>query len=392
MLVGASTIALLILLAACGGGGGPPEQVPPTTEGVLALMAYVPNSPQYSEFCFSSPRRFLDDAGFQNVRTFEDATEAAKDESLSSKDREALLLVPAGVQSTFTRRWAMSTLRIRDRLGLNFFEIEEFLSAGPDHFDLVQVPFDKTTLVAGLDDEGYALEEHGGIPFYAIAPDFDVITTRTAEGYNVPTGLAEFMADSMNRVWFSDRLLVFAPATQIVTDVIDAASGRAESISSRPDYRRSIEGLSPFYAGCLLDPGYLDFESFVQRLQPDSRRHVIDEVLSRYPQWSPLERPILLALGYYRQGDGRDTFKIGFWYADKGKAKANASELEKRLKQYQSMSADKPLCGEVYVKSRTWSEGSLALAECRDGLAGQWVGQFLSEELIVLLMDRLPEQ
>jgi len=119
------TIALLILLAACDGGGSPEEQAPTPTSGLMELLAYVPTGYEQYWVCMSSQRRFLDEAGFQDVRTSDQLEAALSSQSLSTNDREALLLVPAYVPSAFSRRWAMGTYKVRDILGLDFLQVED---------------------------------------------------------------------------------------------------------------------------------------------------------------------------------------------------------------------------------------------------------------------------
>jgi len=378
-------VTLLILLAACGGGGGgPQEQAPTPTDGLMELMAYVPTGYEQYWVCMSSQRRFLDDAGFQDVRTTDQLEAALSSQSLSAKDRDALLLVPAYVPSAFTRRWAMGTYKVREFLGLDFLQIEDYVSVGQDVFSVARLTFDGGALAAALEAQGYGREEHGGVPYYSIADDFDVATP--ANGDNLPEGLALVMMSSMNRVWLQDGVLAVAPATQAMTDVMDATSGRMESVLDRKDYRRTAEGLGPVHAVCFLDPAQVSFEALLHDIDPSMEPYLMEEV-QKYPQWATLEPPDLVALAYYRRPDATDVFKVGLWYNDKEKAKSNAPELQKRLEQYQSSSADKPLCEGVEVHSQSSSDGSLALAECRDGLASRWVGQLYNNEQNIFLIE-----
>jgi hypothetical protein len=379
-------VALLILLGACG-GGGPQDQAPAPTNNLLELLAYVPAGYEQHWVCVSSHRRFLDDAGFQDVQTSDQLEAALSSQSLSTQDRDALLLGPVGVPSAFARRWAMSTYKVRELVGLDFLQIEDYLSVGPDVFGVARLSFDSEALAAALEAQGYGREEHGGVPYYTIADDFDVATPVNEQGDTLPEGLALVMMSSMNRVWLQDGMLAVAPATQAMTDVMDAASGRMESVLDRKEYRRTAEGLGPVHAACFLDPAQVSFEALLRSTDPWVERFLVDEVLPQYPQWATLEPPDLVALGYYRRPDGTDVFKVGLWYNDEQKAKANAPELQKRLEQYQSTSADKPLCEEVEVHSLRSSDGSLALAECRGGLASHWIGQLNNNEHNIFLIE-----
>jgi hypothetical protein len=99
----------------------------------------------------------------------------------------------------------------------------------------------------------------------------------------------------------------------------------------------------------------------------------------------------LLALGYYRDSDGTNVFKVGLWYDDKQKANTNAPELQKRLGQYQSEAWGKPLCDEAEARSQAWSDASLVVGECRGGLAREWTWALKTLDLLFLL-ERLPGQ
>jgi hypothetical protein len=197
---------------------------------------------------------------------------------------------------------------------------------------------------------------------------------------------------------------------------MDAASGRIASILDRPEYRETVVGLGPVHAACLLDPAQYSDEVLLgaaylvaarqleagpeqnaqetgeeseERLEA-ARDELLERLPSQYADWATLEPPSLLALGYYREPDGTNVFKVGLWYDDKEKAKTNAPELQKRLAQYQSEESGRPLCDEAEVHSQTWSDGSLALAECRGGLARWWTRALQAHDLLFLL-ERLPE-
>jgi hypothetical protein len=167
------------------------------------------------------------------------------------------------------------------------------------------------------------------------------------------------------------------------------------SILDRPEYRQTAEGLGPVHAACLLDPAQYGDETLLdsaahlvmarQYAGPDppsretqsefdarlelARRGLVKNLPIQYPQWARLDPPALLALGYYREPDGTNVFKVGLWYDDSRKASADAPELQKRLAQYQSEELGEPMCDHVEARSRTWSDGSLVVGECRGGLA-----------------------
>jgi hypothetical protein len=238
----APAIALLILLAACGGGGGPQEQAPTPTDGLLELMAYVPAAREYQQVCYSSPRRFLDAAGFEDVRTVEQAIAVMKGQSLedlSPEDVDKLFSVrPVGVPSLYTDYWGLHFERTRDLLGVEFFQVDDLLSTGSEYLDVVRGPFDSEAISLVLEGHGYSREDHRGAPFYAISGDFDPTFIVDERGFETLTELGALVMDRMNRVWLHDGTLVATPATQIMTDSIDAAAGRIASIRP-PQYRRT---------------------------------------------------------------------------------------------------------------------------------------------------------
>ena len=418
--------ALLMLLAACDGGGAPQEQAP--TESFLELMAYVPAAREYQQVCFSNPRGFLDATGFEDIRTVEQAIALMKSQSILTKDLEALSpdeldklfsVRPVSVPSLYTDYWSLHLEKTRDLLGVELFEVEDLLSTGSEYLDVVRGPFDSEAMSRTLEAQGYSREDHGGTPFYAISGDFDPTFIVDERGFETLTELGALVIDRMNRVWLSDGTLVAAPATQIMTDAMDAASGRIASILDRPQYRRTAESLGPVHAACLLDPAQFSDETLLdsaaylvaarqlQEAGPEqnaqetgeewdarlelARRGLAKNLPFQYPQWARLDPPALLALGYYREADGANVFKVGLWYDDKEKAKTNAAELQKRLAQYQSESWGKPLCDEAEAHSQAWSDGSLVVVECRGGLARQWTWALEAADLLFLL-ERLPGQ
>jgi hypothetical protein len=177
-----------------------------------------------------------------------------------------------------------------------------------------------------------------------------------------------------------------------MTDAIDTASGRIPSILDLPEYRETAEGLGQVHAACLLDPAQYSDELLLRSTTSEEPRpELVQRLPSQYPEWDRLEPPSLLALGYYREPDGTNVFKVGLWYDDKQKASANRAELQKRLAQYQSETWGKPLCDEAEASSQAWSDGSLVVAECRGGLARHWASLLETADLLFLL-GKLPER
>jgi hypothetical protein len=393
--------ALLILLAACGGGGGSQEQAPAPTNGLMELLAHVPAAGEYQEVCFASPRRFLDHAGFQDVRTVEQAMALMKSQSIAMRNVEtpspdlldSLFSVgPVGVPSLYTDYWGLHFEKTRDLLGVEFFQVDDLLSTGSEYLDVVRGPFDSEAMSRTLEAQGYSREDHRGTPFYAISGDFDVSFVVNEQGYETLTELGALVIDRMNRVWLRDGTLVAAPATQIMTDAMDTASGQIPSILDRPQYRRMAEGLGPVHAACLLDPAQYSDELLLRSTTSEEPRpELLERLPSQYPDWGSLNPPSLLALGYYRDPDGANVLKVGLYYDDKRKASANAPELQTRLAQYQSESWGKPLCDDAEARSQAWSDASLVVGECRGGLARQWTSILKTADLLFLL-ERLPRQ
>ena len=413
----ALTTALVILLPACGGSESQDQsQDQAPTESFLELMAYVPSTHEYEQVCFSSPRRFLDAVGFQDVRTVEQAIALMKSQSIAIRDVQTpspelldklFSWGPVSAPSLYTDYWSIHFEKLRDLLDVEFFEVEDLLSISPKGFDVIRGPFDSEALSRILEAQGYSREDHRGTRFYAISGDFDVTFVVNEEGYETLTELGALVEARMNRVWLPDGALVAAPATQIMTDAMEAVSGRVPSILDRREYRRTAEGLGPVHAACLLDPAQFSDEALLDnaaylvaaRLSQDAgpeqleaaRRQLLERLPSQYPDWGHLDPPSLLALAYYREPDGTNVLKVGLWYDDKQKASTNAPELQKRLAQYQSEQWGRPFCDEAEARSHAWSDGSLVVAECRGGLARQWTGALRVRDLLFLL-ERLPEQ
>ena len=411
-----AAVALVILLPACGGGKSQ-EQAPTPTDSLLELMAYVPAGREYEQVCFSSPRRFLDASGFEDVRTVDDAVPILEQQSLT--EEPAFSLQPVSVPSLYTDYWKDRFLQLPDILSLDLFAVDDLLSTGLEYLDVVRGSFDGEAIGRVLEEQNYSREDHRGVSFYAISGDFEPTFIVDEKGLETLTELGALAIDRMNRVWLQDGTLVAAPATQIMTDAMDAASGRTPSILDRPEYRRTAEGLGPVHAACLLDPAQYSDETLLdsaayllaaRQLQEagpeqsaqetgeewderlEAARHELAQRLpAQYPEWADLDPPSRLALAYYRDPDGTNVFKVGLWYDDKRKANANAAELQKRLAEYQSESWGKPLCDEADAYSQAWSDGSLVVAECRGGLARQWTWALKSADLLFLL-ERLPEQ
>jgi len=353
-------------------------------------MAYVPAAREYQQVCFSSPRRFLDASGFQNVRSVDDAVPILEQQSLT--EEPAFSLQPVSVPSLYTDYWKDRFLQLTDTLSLDLFAVDDLLSTGSEYLDVVRGSFDGEAIGRVLEEQGYGREDHSGVPFYAISGDFEPTFIVNEKGFETLTELGALVIDRMNRVWLQDGALVAASATQIMTDAMDAASGRIPSILDRPEYRRTAEGLGPVHAACLLNPAqYTDEALLRSTTSPEPRPELVERLPSQYPEWDHLDPPSLVALAYYREPDEMNVFKVGLWYADKQKAKTNATELEKRLAQYQSESWGKPLCDEVEARSQAWSDGSLAVAQCRGGLARWWTTALQMKDLLFLL-ERLPGQ
>jgi hypothetical protein len=181
-------------------------------------MAYVPAAREYQQVCFASPRQFLDAAGFQDVHTVEQAIALMKGQSLvdlSPEEVDKLFSVrPVGVPSLYTDEWGLHFEKLRDLLGVEFFQVEDLLSVTPDRFDVVRLPFDSEALAAILEAQGYSREDYRSVPFYTIGGDFDATWVVNEQGYETLTELSALVIDRMNRVWLQDGTLVAAPATK----------------------------------------------------------------------------------------------------------------------------------------------------------------------------------
>jgi len=212
----------LILLPACGGGKSQEQAL---TDRFLELMAYVPATHDYEQVCFSSPRRFLDSAGFEEVRTVDEAVALLEKQSLVEVRDTDLSIEAVSVPSLYTDYWKIWFVKLRDLLGVEFFAVEDLLSTGLDYLDVVRGPFDGEALAGALEVQNYAQEDHRGVPFYAIGGDFEPAFIMGEGGLETLTDLGSMVIDRMNRVWLRDGTLVAAPATQILTDAMDSASG-----------------------------------------------------------------------------------------------------------------------------------------------------------------------
>ncbi len=210
--------------------------------------------------------------------------------------------------------------RIGDLLGWDWTGIDRAVfhdTPPPLGFNVLEGRFDSALIGQKLLAQGYEKDASGSYTYYRLNGDMEI---------NLRTDLGQIAMAQLNRVAVLDNRLVIAPATDLMTGVLDAMSGSVTSVIDDPASSAVATSLGDALGAVLITPDR------VLKVAPGQKAPPFD--LPAAASWGRLHDYALVGLGY--RDDGTDRYlDIVLYYANKADAAADGSELVSRLDSYQ---------------------------------------------------------
>jgi heat shock protein HslJ len=341
-------LLLTLVLAGCSGDGPRDTEIPVTTE-FGRMLGFVPNTfMEKHDIWYSDPGTLKERYGMENLNSVEDIRQLEGEKSKEFLDDLDALPV---AQSYSQKYW------LEPLTGWNWVNIDRAVfseTPAPWGFSVVEGDFDEELIGEKLTEQGYAKSEYGAKTYYHINDDMQI---------NMGSELGRMVLAQLNRVAVLDDTLVVAPATGIMTGVLDAIKENKASVIAAPSCRAVTESLGAVQGAVLIN------SDRVLQLNPDSTP-AFD--LPAAANWGRLHDYTLFGTGYLDDGVER-YWIISLYYGDKGSAAADAGELVSRLESYAfnthlQLGKSIPLTsiyevGEPVVKE--YPEGATLTVKCR---------------------------
>jgi len=186
----------------------------------------------------------------------------------------------------------------------------------PWGFSVIEGNFDEVLIAGKLTEQGYEQAEYGPYTYYWKNDDMKV---------DIRSEIGGQVLAQLNRVAVLDNTLVIAPATGIVTGVLDAMMGDAPSVIDNSACEALAESLGDVLAAVLITPDR------VMKLTPTQPAPPFD--FAAAADWGTLHPYDMLGIGYRDDGEER-YWDISLYYDDTSAAAADAAELVSRLESY----------------------------------------------------------
>jgi hypothetical protein len=303
-------IAIMAILAALPGCTPTEEEITIDTD-FERTMGYVPAS-TLNEFDIW----FIDQARAKQLYGLEDITSIEQVINSPEERREAF----TGFGLDTSLSWP--TWRIHELSPLIGFDGMLFdrliLTEGspPDGFYITEADFDEELITGLLTDLGYTKTEYGSYSYYGIHEDYH---------FDLKDPLSQYVLGAMNRMAVLDNRVIFAPATEYVTDIFDTMSGTATSIMDTPASRALADSLGNVITAFITLP---------EHVLLDWHEKTVPTYYFDIPaDWNMLHEYNMVAMGYRADGE-QQYWDIALYYADADDAEADSTELATRMKSY----------------------------------------------------------
>jgi len=305
------TAVLLLLLSILAGCSGNTTVVTAPASGLSRMMGYVPLSfLDEHDIWYTDPGAIKLRFSLPDVYTVDDIRALPDEQGPAFLNALGALPVPAS---------QIAPHRVGDLLGWDWTGIDRAVfhdTPPPWGFNVVEGKFDEDLIAEKLLAQGYENTAYGESAFYQIRGDMEI---------DLQSDLGRIAMAQLNRVAVLDDALILAPATDIMTGVLDAMAGNAASVMDDPAAEAVTAALGDALGAVLITPGRL-FE-----VAPGQDATPFD--LPAAASWGRLHDYALIGLGY--RDDGTDRYlDIVLYYGDKADAAADGPELVSRLESY----------------------------------------------------------
>ena len=192
--------------------------------------------------------------------------------------------------------------------------------------------FDQDVIRHRLAGLGYQEQDYFGQTYYAIHRDYEILFGAPAATVQPGTAITDsrdtvshLALSEMNRVFVGDGSLIAAPATEMVTSILETWSGISTSLAADPAYASLARAL-----GDPLSAGILNRQ---QVLQSESARPV---KYDKPVDWGTLHQWDTFGVGYGQADDESGWVAFSIFYSDPDAAEADSEELIHRMNGYKT--------------------------------------------------------
>lgn len=186
----------------------------------------------------------------------------------------------------------------------------------PWTFTVSEGTFDEAVIGEKLLEQGYEEATYGNHTYYRKNDDMQIY---------MMSEISSWVLAKLNRVAVSGNVVITAPATDILTGILDAMSGDTESLEDIPSCLALSEEMGDVFYAVLIP------RERIMKITATQTPYLFD--LEAASGWEPLHEWETAALGW--RDDGTDRFLvISLYYAEKSDAEADAANLVSRLNDY----------------------------------------------------------
>ena len=237
--------------------------------------------------------------------------------TLSPDDREKVGRALFGIAGVFTiGNWQ----RIAPATAIDVWSADRsvfYATIPPRSFYVHEGDFNSDLIKSKLTELGYQKVEYGSYSYYRINDDF-------SPG-NLSNPVSQEVLSAMNRVAVLDDMVIIAPATEIMTGILDGLADKELPLIDNPAVQALAASLGDVLSGVIMNPERTLNSNPPQQMPPFNLRVPAD--------WGLLHQYDMAGMGY--KDDGNDRFwVISLYYKDAQAASADAGELAKRMKSY----------------------------------------------------------
>ncbi len=242
---------------------------------------------------------------------------------------EAVLDLPLEERSSVSRRLSGTVPAFRYHyiwvtplIGWDPYMIDKAIYSGSLIYDeepawefaVYEGDFDEGLIGEKLTAQGYEKDTYDSYTYYRINEDM---------GADNDSELGEFVQSDLNRVSVLDNTLVVAPATDIMTGILDTMSGRGTSAADVLSCQALADSLGNVLAAVMMTP---------ERIEEINQGRLVPPFAE---DWEPLHRYSLVGFGY--RDDGMEQYiVISLYFGNPEDAEADAGTLVSRLESYRT--------------------------------------------------------
>jgi hypothetical protein len=186
----------------------------------------------------------------------------------------------------------------------------------PWGFSVAEGNFEESIIIDKLLQQDYQKAEYGSHSYYWKNEDMEI---------DILSDVGKQVMAQLNRVALIDNVIITAPATEILTPLLDTMKGGGLSIVDNAAGMAIANSMGDIQGCVLLTPTRL------LKVSPGSDAPVFD--LPAAENWGMLHKYSLLGIGYRNDRQERD-WVISLYFPDKDDAASDAVELKTRLDNY----------------------------------------------------------